>query len=271
MKVYGTPICIHCRHYKAIQKERGFEAEFIDITKNTDNLKKFLAMRDEEPLFEQVKKNHGIGIPFFVNEDGRKTFDLNEALSWMGEKPVDPKAVFEEGGKKDLALYEKYEFRNVRNGEAEEAAALEAACFPANEACTLPIMRQRVSVAADLFVVAVEKSTGKIAGFVNAIATNENTLRDEFFTDIRLHDPAGKYIMILSVAVLPEHRRQGLAQKLMWELLSRQKEAGRVASVLTCVEHNVKLYQKMGYADHGISQSSWGGEQWHEMVCMLPE
>ena len=185
MKVYGTPICIHCRHYKAIQKERGFEAEFIDITKNTDNLKKFLAMRDEEPLFEQVKKNYGIGIPFFVNEDGRKTFDLNEALSWMGEKPVDPKAVFEEGGKKDLSLDEKYEFRNVRNGEAEEAAALEAACFPANEACTLPIMRQRVSVAADLFVVAVEKSTGKIAGFVNAIATNENTLRDEFFTDIR--------------------------------------------------------------------------------------
>ena len=271
MKVYGTKICIYCRHYKAIQKSRGFEAEFIDITESTGNLKKFLAIRDSESMFDPVKENHGIGIPFFVNEDGRKTFDLNEALSWVGQKPVDMHGVFEENGKKNPELYERYEFRNIREGEAEEAAALEAACFPANEACTLPIMKQRVSNAADLFVAAVEKSTGKIAGFVNAISTGENTLRDEFFTDIRLHDPSGNYIMILSVAVLPEHRGQGLAQKLMWELLNRQKEAGKTAAVLTCLEHNVELYKKMGYVDHGISQSSWGGEQWHEMVCMLPE
>ena len=32
MKVYGTDICIDCRNYKAIQKKRGFEAEYIDIT-----------------------------------------------------------------------------------------------------------------------------------------------------------------------------------------------------------------------------------------------
>ena len=35
MKVYGTDICIDCRNYKAIQKNRGFEAEYIDITENT--------------------------------------------------------------------------------------------------------------------------------------------------------------------------------------------------------------------------------------------
>lgn len=34
MKVYGAEICIDCRNYKAIQKNRGFEAEYIDITAN---------------------------------------------------------------------------------------------------------------------------------------------------------------------------------------------------------------------------------------------
>ena len=38
MKVYGAEICMDCRNYKAIQKTRGFEAEYIDITENTANL-----------------------------------------------------------------------------------------------------------------------------------------------------------------------------------------------------------------------------------------
>ena len=42
VKVYGTDICIDCRNYKAIQKRRGFEAEYIDIIENTTNMKEFL-------------------------------------------------------------------------------------------------------------------------------------------------------------------------------------------------------------------------------------
>ena len=88
MKVYGSQICVDCRNYKAVQKKRGFEAEFIEITENTENLKEFLQIRDTNPIFEPVKEHSGIGIPFFVNEDGRKTFDINEALSWIGQAPV---------------------------------------------------------------------------------------------------------------------------------------------------------------------------------------
>lgn len=88
MKVYGSQICVDCRNYKAVQKKRGFEAEFIEITENTGNLKEFLQMRDTDPVFSPVKEHGGIGIPFFVNEDGRKTFDINEALSWIGQAPV---------------------------------------------------------------------------------------------------------------------------------------------------------------------------------------
>lgn len=88
MKVYGSEICIDCRNYKALQKARGFEAEFIEITENTTNLKEFLTLRDSEPIFEKVREHHGIGIPVFVNDDGRKTLDLDEALSWIGQAPA---------------------------------------------------------------------------------------------------------------------------------------------------------------------------------------
>lgn len=89
MKVYGADICIDCRNYKAIQKKRGFDAEYIDIVENTMNLREFLEIRDTDPIFEPVKEHHGIGIPLFVREDGMKTFDINEAFSWIGQNPVE--------------------------------------------------------------------------------------------------------------------------------------------------------------------------------------
>lgn len=88
MKVYGAEICIDCRNYLAIQKMRGFECEFIDITADTAKLKEFLNLRDTHTIFRSVKEHGGIGIPFFVNEDGRETFDIDEALSWLGQEPV---------------------------------------------------------------------------------------------------------------------------------------------------------------------------------------
>lgn len=95
MKVYGAEICIDCRNYKAIQKSRGFEADFIDIIADTTNLKEFLSIRDNDAIFDEVKANGGIGIPLFVHEDGRKTFDINEAFTWIGQSPVRDEEIVE--------------------------------------------------------------------------------------------------------------------------------------------------------------------------------
>ena len=95
MNVYGTEICIDCRNYKAIQKSRGFEVEYIDIMENTTNLKEFLEIRDLDPIFEPVREHHGIGIPLFVKEDGAKTFDIDEAFSWIGQPPVEEDEIVE--------------------------------------------------------------------------------------------------------------------------------------------------------------------------------
>ena len=95
MTVYGTPLCIDCRNYRALQASRGFAAAYIDITENTANLREFLALRDHDPVFAPVRERGGIGVPCFVADGGRKTLDLDEALGWIGQPPVRPEEIVE--------------------------------------------------------------------------------------------------------------------------------------------------------------------------------
>lgn len=89
LKVYGSDICGDCRDFKAVMQERGFEVDYVDITENVMNLKEFLKLRDSEAVFEAAKERGGIGIPAFVKEDGECTLDLNTALAWIGQPPVE--------------------------------------------------------------------------------------------------------------------------------------------------------------------------------------
>ena len=49
----------------------------------------------------------------------------------------------------------------------------------------------------------------------------------------------------------------------------REKKNGRQRLILTCLEEKVKMYLKFGLTDRGIANSTWGGEEWHEMVYSL--
>ena len=168
---------------------------------------------------------------------------------------------------KDLAA--GFEFRNIMADEAEQVVEIEQICFPPNEACSEKNMKDRVAKAPELFLVAVDKETGKIAGFLNGLSTNEHSFRDEFFTNANLHNSSGKNIMLLGLDVLPEYRRQGLATELMYRYLKRERENNRQIGILTCLQSKVKMYEKMGFRDEGIADSSWGGEEWHEMRCVI--
>lgn len=163
----------------------------------------------------------------------------------------------------------RFEIRAVRPEEAEEAAELERICFPANEACAPAQMKARAAVAPELFLVAVDKETGGLAGSVNGLATEESSFRDAFFEDAGLHTPEGRNIMMLGLVVLQQYRGLGLARGLMEEYQRRQKVRGRESLILTCVEAKVKMYERMGFRSRGISASTWGGEQWYEMDCIL--
>ena len=89
LKVYGADICGDCRDFKEIRQQRGFEVDYVDITASVMNLKEFLKLRDSEAAFDAAKERGGIGIPAFVREDGQCTLDLNTALAWIGQPPVE--------------------------------------------------------------------------------------------------------------------------------------------------------------------------------------
>lgn len=164
-------------------------------------------------------------------------------------------------------LNEKYIFRNIRQEEIAQAAEIEKICFPPNEACSYAHMEKRVEKAPELFLVAEDRATGRIAGFLNGLATDREHLTDDFFTDAEMHDPKGKNIMLLDWMYSISHR--GWARELVRCYKEREKANGREKLILTCLPDKVEMYQKFGFKDHGIGGSVWGGEAWHEMSVEL--
>lgn len=160
---------------------------------------------------------------------------------------------------------ERFEFRDIKPDETKQAVVIEQICFPPHEACSARAMTERIAAAPELFMVAIDKSSGKIAGFFNGVATDETSFRDEFFTDISLHRAAGKSVMLLGLDVLPEYRGQGLAREILGRYIERERKRGREYLILTCLDNKVEMYRKMGFIDRGIADSTWGNEEWHEM------
>lgn len=162
--------------------------------------------------------------------------------------------------------YERFEFRDIKETEGETANTIEQICFPPHEACTRERILERVAAAPELFMVAVDRENGEIAGFLNGVSTDETAFRDEFFTDISLYKPEGQSVMLVGLDVRPEYRMQGLARAIVNEYIAREKKKGRKYLFLTCLDAKVKMYERFGFSDNGIANSTWGNEVWHEMV-----
>ena len=164
-------------------------------------------------------------------------------------------------------LSDTFEFRTIYQEEIDQAIRIEQICFPPNEACSAQHMRERIEKAPELFLVAVDRTTGQIAGFLNGLSTMESVFRDEFFTDASLYDPDGSTIMLLGLDVLPDYRRKGLATEIVRRYVNMARTKGRKLLLLTCLEEKVPMYEKMSFEDLGLANSTWGGEAWHEMRC----
>lgn len=80
LKIYGSPMCPDCLICKDELTRAGVEFLDLDITRNLMYLKKFLALRDSQPLFEPVRAEGKIGIPCIQRVDGTVTLDWKEFM-----------------------------------------------------------------------------------------------------------------------------------------------------------------------------------------------
>lgn len=77
--IYSMDTCPDCMYLD--EQIRGREEEFqkVNIGEHVRNLKEFLRLRDNSPVFDECRKNGYAGIPCFVREDGSVTLIPEEA------------------------------------------------------------------------------------------------------------------------------------------------------------------------------------------------
>lgn len=78
LKIYGSMMCPDCVACRKDLDEAGIAYEYLDFAEDLRNLKAFLALRDQETAFEQVRAEGKIGIPCILREDGSVTLDWSE-------------------------------------------------------------------------------------------------------------------------------------------------------------------------------------------------
>lgn len=75
--VYVMESCADCAHVKE-QLKGNPHFNIVDIGQHVRSLKSFLHLRDSHAEFTTIKARGAIGIPCFVQEDGKITFELND-------------------------------------------------------------------------------------------------------------------------------------------------------------------------------------------------
>lgn len=75
IKIYGSMLCKDCVQCREDLDRAGVSYEYLDFSDNLLYLKEFLAIRDRNPLFQEVREKGTIGIPCIVLEDGSVTLD----------------------------------------------------------------------------------------------------------------------------------------------------------------------------------------------------
>lgn len=155
----------------------------------------------------------------------------------------------------------------IRTAVMEDLAAVtavEAACFPPNEAAKEADFAARLAVYPGHFWL-LEDEDGTLVSFINGMATDEPLLRDEMYENAALHQEDGAWQMIFGVNTIPAYRRQGCAARVMERVIADARACGRKGCVLTCKEELIHYYKTFGFHSEGVSQSTHGGVVWYDM------
>ena len=80
IRILGSMLCKDCVQCRQELDAAKVNYEYCDFSDELKYLKEFLALRDKEPVFAQVRQEGRIGIPCIIREDGTLTLDWQEFL-----------------------------------------------------------------------------------------------------------------------------------------------------------------------------------------------
>lgn len=139
--------------------------------------------------------------------------------------------------------------RRVTMDDLEEVVNLESAAFKMTKEQTKNDMMGRIENYPDTFLVAQED--GKVIGHIFGPAFNKRYIEDELYFENHPNQKDDRYQMVLSLAVLPEYRKQGVATKLIEAMTQEARKQNRQVISLTCLPKLIKFYEKRGFHNEG--------------------
>lgn len=157
---------------------------------------------------------------------------------------------------------------NAKSADIDEIMTIENSGFTTDEAATEPAMAERIEVINDTFLVAYGDE-GEVQGYVVGPVVRQRYLTDDLFEKVVNNPEKGGFQSVLSLAVSPAAQHQQIGSKLMERLIDDTRIAKRDGITLTCLGRLVPFYELNGFTDEGLSDSTHGGEVWHNMVLEL--
>lgn len=128
--------------------------------------------------------------------------------------------------------------------------ALEAASYPADEAATEEKIQYRIQHANAYFYV-LKNNADAIVGFVNGTCVNERTIHHD---SMSVHHPQGRTLVIHSVVIDQQHRRQHLATAMLKRYVSIMHEQALCSRILLLSKAQLlPFYMSCGFRVHQLS------------------
>jgi len=153
--------------------------------------------------------------------------------------------------------------RNVQPNDLAECCAVETSGFSPEEAASRETIKLRMDMFSQGFFVA--EFNGQVVGMLNSGCTNKDDISDEELKQLIGHDINGKNMVVFALAVLPEFQRRGIAKQLMLSFVEEARRNKKEKVLLMCKRNLIAYYQGLGFAHAGLSRSTHGGAEWHEM------
>jgi len=159
--------------------------------------------------------------------------------------------------------------RNVCPQDLDDCCAVEAYGFSPEEMASRETIQLRIETFPQGFFVA--EVGGRVIGMANGACTNKDDISGEELKQLVGHDPGGKNMVIFALAVLPEFQKRGIARRLVGRFVEEARRNKKEKVFLMCKPHLIGYYEGMGFVHMGLSRSTHGGAQWHEMRLSLAE
>lgn len=154
--------------------------------------------------------------------------------------------------------------RNVQPTDLDPLLIIENEGFSVEEAATKEAFVERIQLIPDTFIVAEKE--GVILGYINGPIIHQPYITDDLFEKINENPKRGGFQSVLGLAVSKQARNQGIAKILIKKMEELVEENEREGITLTCKQDLVSFYEKVGFVNHGMSESQHGGVRWYNMI-----